>query len=259
MASTASFHRPRKRFGQHFLVDGAVIDAMVQAIQPQPGQSIIEIGPGQGVLTRPLLTRCGALTVVEIDRDLAAQLLDRLGAQADQLSIINQDVLTYDFPGSDLRVVGNLPYNISTPLLFHLFACADRIQDMHFMLQKEVVDRLVASPGSKTYGRLSVMAQFYAQMTQLFDVPPSAFNPPPKVESSVIRLLPKRLDATSIQLSERLDTITRCAFGQRRKTLRNALSAIMDETQIEAAGVSPAVRAETLPLASFLALAKEIR
>jgi len=187
-------YRTKKRFGQHFLIDPSIVDAIVRAINPRPGQHIIEIGPGQGVLTGPLLSACGELTVIEIDRDLAGGLHQRLGASNDTLHVIEQDVLTYGFLDPDQRVVGNLPYNISTPLLFHLFACAERIVDMHFMLQKEVVERLVAQPGSKAYGRLSVMAQFYAQMSHLFDVPPEAFDPPPKVDSAVIRVIPKVLD-----------------------------------------------------------------
>lgn len=249
-------HRPRKRFGQHFLTDASVIDAMVAAIDPKPSQALIEIGPGPGVLTRPLLERAGALTVIEIDRDLAAELPHRLGSLAEGLTLINQDVLRYEFKGQDLRVVGNLPYNISTPLLFHLFDHLEVIQDMHFMLQREVVLRLVAEPNSKNYGRLSVMAQFYANMSHLFDVPPNAFDPPPKVDSAVIRLLPKVLEANSQALAEPLSVITRHAFGQRRKTLRNALSNLMSAELIESVGVNPGARAETLSLEDFLALAQ---
>jgi 16S rRNA (adenine1518-N6/adenine1519-N6)-dimethyltransferase len=251
-----SAHRPKKRFGQHFLIDGSIIDAIVQAIDPKPHQSLIEIGPGQGVLTRPLIERAGRLTVIEIDRDLVAQLPERLGALSSGLTIINQDVLRYPFVGDGLRVVGNLPYNISTPLLFHLFDHLDAITDMHFMLQKEVVMRLVAEPNSKDYGRLSVMAQFYAKMSHLFDVSPSAFDPPPKVDSSVIRLLPRRLDQDAHALAPVLSLITRHAFGQRRKTLRNALSQVMDVDLIESVGVSPKDRAEALDLDAFVALAK---
>lgn len=249
-------YRHKKRFGQHFLTDQGVIDAIVQVIHPQPGQSLIEIGPGQGVLSRPLLKACGALTVVEIDRDLAGQLAERLAPVGGDLEIINQDVLNYDFPGNHLRVVGNLPYNISTPLLFHLFACHERIADMHFMLQKEVVDRLVASPGSKAYGRLSVMAQFHATMAQLFDVPPEAFDPPPKVDSSVIRLTPREMSVSERALGAPLEQVTRQAFSQRRKTLRNALSGMLSEAQIESVGIEASARAETISVAGFLALAK---
>ena len=256
MTQASHHHRPRKRFGQHFLVDQHIIDAIVQAIAPRPGQALIEIGPGPGVLTGPLLKSCGALTVIEIDRDLAGQLQDRLSHIPGDLVIINQDVLSYEFRGTSLRVVGNLPYNISTPLLFHLFDHAEHIQDMHFMLQKEVVDRLVAAPGSKTYGRLSVMAQFYATMTTLFDVPPEAFAPPPQVDSSVIRLIPRKMASEEATLARPLDAITRAAFGQRRKTLRNALSALLSEAEIEAAGVAPSARAETLDLNAFLNLAR---
>lgn len=249
-------YRHKKRFGQHFLTDQGVIDAIVQAIYPQPGQSLIEIGPGQGVLTRHLLKACGALTVVEIDRDLAGQLAGRLAMMDGDVQIINQDVLNYDFPGSQLRVVGNLPYNISTPLLFHLFACHERIADMHFMLQKEVVDRLVASPGSKAYGRLSVMAQFHATMVQLFDVPPEAFDPPPKVDSSVIRLTPRAMSVSERALEGPLEHVSRQAFSQRRKTLRNALSGVLSEAQIESVGIEASARAETVSVEGFLALAQ---
>ncbi len=256
MTMNSGVYRHKKRFGQHFLIDLSVVDRMVQAIDPRPGQTLIEIGPGQGVLTRPLLQACGALRVVEIDRDLAGQLADRLGPLADGLEIINQDVLGYDFPGRELRVVGNLPYNISTPLLFHLFAHHDQIRDMHFMLQKEVVDRLVAVPQTKAYGRLSVMAQFHATLTELFDVPPEAFDPPPKVDSSIIRLVPRLMSESERALEAPLEQVTRVAFGQRRKTLRNALGAVLDETQIASAGIEPSARAETVSLAGFLRLAE---
>lgn len=256
MTMNSGVYRHKKRFGQHFLIDPSVVDRMVQAIDPKPGETLIEIGPGQGVLTRPLLAACGVLTVVEIDRDLAGQLAGRLGSLGENLEIVNLDVLRYDFPGHELRVVGNLPYNISTPLLFHLFAHHDQIKDMHFMLQKEVVDRLVAVPQTKAYGRLSVMAQFHATMTELFDVPPEAFDPPPKVDSSIIRLLPRPMAEHERALEAPLEEVTRLAFGQRRKTLRNALGGVLNETQIAAAGIEPSARAETVPLAGFLRLAE---
>jgi len=248
--------RAKKRFGQHFLTDQNIVASIVQAIAPKPGDHLIEIGPGQGVLTGPLLRAAGALTVVEIDRDLAQTLARRLDDIDGKLEVVEQDVLRYPFQGESLRVVGNLPYNISTPLLFHLFDCAPRILDMHFMLQKEVVDRLVATPGSRAYGRLSVMAQFRAQMDLLFDVPPSAFDPPPKVNSAVIRLKPKTMTRTDEALAKSLDAITRAAFGQRRKTLRNALSSLLTQEQIASAGVSGSARAETLSLELFLNLAE---
>ncbi len=249
-------HRPRKRFGQHFLTDAGVIDRIIQAINPQKGQALVEIGPGQGVLTRPLLEAVGELTVIEIDRDLATTLPARLGPLGEGVHVINTDVLRYPFPGEHLRVVGNLPYNISTPLLFHLFESQARIQDMHFMLQKEVVTRLVALPNTKAYGRLSVMAQCYADMSALFDVPPEAFDPPPKVDSAVIRLQPKALSQADLALMADVDTVTRLAFGQRRKTLRNALSKCLTASLIASAGVDPAARAETLAVSQFIDLAK---
>jgi 16S rRNA (adenine1518-N6/adenine1519-N6)-dimethyltransferase len=249
-------HRTKKRFGQHFLNDDGVVAALIKAINPSPGDDLIEIGPGLGVLTGPLLDRAGALTVVEIDRDLAATLHQRLAVSPETLEIINVDVLAYDFPNPHQRVVGNLPYNISTPLLFHLFARADRVVDMHFMLQKEVVDRLVAAPGTKAYGRLSVMAQYHAKMWPLFDVPPEAFDPPPKVDSAVIRLVPKDLDEHTHSLAGSLEVVVRAAFGQRRKTLRNTLKTLIDPESMTRAGIDPGLRAEMLSVEAFLQLAE---
>ncbi|MFP4209403.1 MAG: 16S rRNA (adenine(1518)-N(6)/adenine(1519)-N(6))-dimethyltransferase RsmA [Wenzhouxiangella sp.] len=251
-------HRPRKRFGQHFLIDARVIDRLVAAIRPQPGERLLEIGPGEGVLTRPLLASGARLIAVELDRDLAAVLADRLGQPAG-LTVVQGDILQTDIaalagPGS-LRVVGNLPYNISTPILFHLFDQIEQIEDMHFMLQKEVVDRLVATPGSKDYGRLSVMAGFFCRMDWLFDVPPEAFRPPPKVVSAIVRLRPKTLTGLDLQRLPGLDAIVRQAFGQRRKTLRNSLRSLLDEAAIKAAGIDPGTRPERLSLDQFLALA----
>ena len=184
-------HLARKRFGQHFLVDGLIIDQIVRAIAPRPGQTLVEIGPGLGALTQPLLERCGALTVIELDRDLAARWRERPGVQ-----VVEADVLRVDFGAladaaeQKLRVVGNLPYNISTPILFHLLAVAPRVLDQHFMLQKEVVDRMAAAPGGKVYGRLSVMLQRRYTIEALFDVPPEAFDPPPRVVSAIVRMRP---------------------------------------------------------------------
>lgn len=255
-------HRPRKRFGQHFLRDENIIARLVRAIAPAAGDTLAEIGPGEGVLTAPLLQRCGRLLAIELDRDLAASLAERLG-HPPHLEIIQADVLKVDLArlhDGPLRVVGNLPYNISTPVLFHLLSSTARITDMHFMLQKEVVDRLVAEPGSRAYGRLSVMARFHCRsMQHLFDVPPGAFWPPPKVDSAVIRMIPEALDATRQALAEPLAAVVRQAFGMRRKTLRNALRALLDEAALEAAGVSPAARAEVLSLEDFLALAEQLQ
>lgn len=253
-----STHRARKRFGQHFLHDANIIARLVRTIAPRPGQRLIEIGPGEGVLSAPVLEAAGGLIAIELDRDLAAALPQRLN-HPDGLTVIQADVLGVDIGqlagGEPVRIIGNLPYNISTPVLFHLFAQVAEIVDMHFMLQKEVVDRLVAPPGGKQYGRLSVMAGFYCEMTRLFDVPPGAFRPPPKVESSVIRLLPKAISNQDRALLPRLENVTRQAFGQRRKTLRNSLKGLLDEHQLRQAGIDPTARAETLSLDEFKTLA----
>ncbi len=257
-----SGHRPRKRFGQHFLRDQAVIERIVQAIDPRSGQAIVEIGPGEGVLTRPVLARCQRLTVIELDRDLAAALPGRLGHPAG-LEVIQADALKVDLRplagAGRLRVIGNLPYNISTPLIFHLLEQASIIEDMVFMLQKEVVERLVADPGGRDYGRLSVMAGFACEMDHLFNVGPEAFHPPPKVDSAIVRMRPRRLSAEDLALKPALERIALAAFGQRRKTLRKSLKSLLDETAIEAAGVNPGARPETLDSDQFLALAGQLR
>ena len=210
---------PRKRFGQHFLADRACIDAIVQAIAPRPDDNLVEIGPGTGVLTAPLLAQTGHLTVIEIDRDLGPRLAAQYG---DALALVQQDVLQVDFSGfgENLRIVGNLPYNISSPLLLHLIAVAERVRDQHFMLQKEVVDRIVAGPGSDM-GRLTVFLQNHYQVVKLFDVPPEAFDPPPKVDSSVVRMVPlPRPHTTAIA---QLEASLAAAYAQRRKMLRRTL------------------------------------
>lgn len=251
-------HRPRKRFGQHFLVDSRVIDQLLAGIDPKAGERIVEIGPGRGALTRPILERCGHLEVIELDRDLASSLADRLG-RPPGLVVHQADALAFDFrslaAGGSIRVIGNLPYNISTPLLFHLLDQADALVDLHFMLQKEVVDRLVADPGSRQYGRLSVMAGFYCRMDRLFDVGPAAFDPPPAVESALIRLVPKSLSNDELKLLPALDAVVRASFGQRRKTLRNSLRGLIDPARMSAREIDPAARPETLNLAQFKALA----
>lgn len=252
-------HRPRKRFGQHFLHDTQVVARLVAAIRPGCDQHIIEIGPGEGALTRPLLETGTRLTVIELDRDLAAALPERLGFP-ERLEVIQADVLNVDLAsvaGGPVRVVGNLPYNISTPIMFHLFKWREVITDMHFMLQKEVVDRLVAQPGTKQYGRLSVMAAFHCRMERLFNVSPGAFRPPPKVDSAIVRMQPKALEKDTLARLPQLEEVVRRAFGQRRKTLRNALKGLLDEVNIEAAGVDPAARAETVSLQGFLDLANQ--
>lgn len=254
-------HRARKRFGQNFLRDQGVIDQLVRAIAPQPGQHLIEIGPGEGALTAPVLRAAGALTVIELDRDLANTLAERLGHPND-LNIIQADVLTVDFTAlaqlAPLRVIGNLPYNISTPVLFHIFDHLDAVVDIHVMLQKEVVDRLAATPGGKDYGRLSVMTQFYCRVEAVFEVPPEAFRPAPRVHSAVVRLTPQARPAEYWALAPALAQVVRLAFGQRRKTLRNSLSVCLSEADIEAAGVNPGARAETLDLDAFMALARRV-
>ena len=254
-------HRPRKRFGQHFLHDRQIIDRLVRAFAPTAQDQLLEIGPGEGVLTRPLLASGAAVTVVELDRDLASSLFDRLG-QPSRLEIIQADILTVALStlcrAGPVRVVGNLPYNISTPILFHLFAQLPLIVDLHFMLQKEVVDRLVAEPGSHDYGRLSVMAGFFCEREWLFDVPPDAFRPPPRVMSAIVRLRPRALSAAQQAMLPALDQVVRQAFGQRRKTLRNSLRQLLDESAIVASGIDPGLRAERLGLDEFLRLAEVV-
>jgi len=253
-------HRPRKRFGQNFLHDPGVIDRIVDVIDPRPGQNLVEIGPGQAALTRALIERAGHICAIEIDRDLAHRLRAEFAPAT--LTLIEADALAFDWSamtsGAPLRIVGNLPYNISTPLLFSLATIADRVRDQHFMLQKEVVERMVAAPGSKTYGRLSVMLQQRYRMTRLFDVPRGAFNPPPKVTSSIVRMQP--LPAGELAEVDQADfaRVVMAAFGQRRKTLRNALAALLDAGQITAAGVDPQARAETLGVAQFVALTRAL-
>jgi len=251
-------HRPRKRFGQHFLVDERTIERLVAAVAVRPGDRLLEIGPGEGVLTRPLLAAGGQVTAIELDRDLAATLPRRLGEPAG-LTVIQEDVLKADLSaigeGKPLRVVGNLPYNISTPIMFRLFDQLRLITDMHFMLQKEVVDRMVAKPGGRDYGRLSVMAGFFCEMEWLFDVPASAFRPPPKVVSAIIRLKPKLLSADELALLPALDGVVRQAFSQRRKTLRNALKGRLDADQIRSVDIDPGLRPERLSLNDYLRLA----
>ena len=246
-------HIARKRFGQHFLTDRAVIDAIVAQIDPRPGQALVEIGPGLGAMTDPLVARAGALTVIELDRDLASRLRRR-----SELQVIESDVLRVDFHalaqsmGQALRIVGNLPYNISTPILFHLLGAADRIVDQHFMLQKEVVQRMAAAPGSKDYGRLSVMLQWRYDIESVLDVPPQAFDPPPRVDSAVVRMSP--LPTVAALDVATLEELVRVAFSQRRKLLRHTLGVWLQARQY--AGTFDVLRrAEEVPVAEYLALA----
>ncbi|HZR01861.1 MAG TPA: 16S rRNA (adenine(1518)-N(6)/adenine(1519)-N(6))-dimethyltransferase RsmA [Burkholderiales bacterium] len=248
-------HTPRRRFGQNFLTDRAVVAKIIAAIAPAPEDHIVEIGPGPGALTEPLLQVLDTLDVIEIDRDLARALLERFSPT--KLHVHQADALTFDFSTlpSPLRVVGNLPYNISSPLLFRLAQYAERLRDCHFMLQREVADRMAAAPGSKIYGRLSVMLQYRFQVEKLFKVAPGSFWPVPKVESAMVRLTPlgaQRLRACDEAVFSRL---VASAFSQRRKTLRNALRDLVDESSFRAARVDASLRAEALPVHAFVRLA----
>jgi 16S rRNA (adenine1518-N6/adenine1519-N6)-dimethyltransferase len=254
-------HVPRKRFGQHFLHDPGILARIVAAIAPRPGDHLVEIGPGEGALTLPLLRAAGNLTAIELDRDLIAP-LNAKAQNVGQLSIISGDALTVDLTAlaehARIRLVGNLPYNISTPILFHCLDHAAAIHDMHFMLQKEVVDRMAAAPGSKIYGRLSVMLQLRCTVEPLLRVPPGAFRPPPQVDSAVVRLVPLAPgDLPDVDFAL-VETVVRAAFGQRRKTLSNALSEIASTAQIDAAGIDPRARAEQLAPSAYVALARQV-
>lgn len=252
-------HRARKRFGQNFLHDAGVIHRILRAIHARDGEHLLEIGPGQGALTEGLLNSGAQLDVIELDLDLIPILQAKFAGEP-RFRLNQGDALKFDFNSlqaapNSLRVVGNLPYNISTPLIFHLLNNAQLIRDMHFMLQKEVVDRMAAAPGSKVYGRLSVMLQAWCKVTSLFVVPPGAFRPPPKVDSAVVRLVPRDPDTVGIIDRRRFADVVRAAFGQRRKTLRNALNGVVTPEQFEAAGVRSDARAEQLEVAQFIALA----
>ncbi|MGB5589463.1 MAG: 16S rRNA (adenine(1518)-N(6)/adenine(1519)-N(6))-dimethyltransferase RsmA [Gammaproteobacteria bacterium] len=252
-------HRPRKRFGQHFLHDPQVIARIVDAISPRPEEHVVEIGPGRGALTRPLMRRLGAMEVIELDREVIP-LLEQACAGLGELTVHSTDALKFDFSTlaaapDGLRLVGNLPYNISTPLLFHLLAQDTAIRDMHFMLQKEVVTRMAAVPGNRDYGRLTVMLAARCQVQHLFDIGPGAFTPPPRVQSSFVRLTPWP-DAPFPDADPALYArVVTQAFSMRRKTLRNSLKPIMDAEAILEADCDPGARAETLDPADFANLA----
>ncbi len=252
-------HRPRKRFGQHFLTAPEIIEQIVAAIAPAQSDTIVEIGPGQAALTTPLVESGATVHAIELDRDLAASLRSHF-ATAPNFELHAADALDVDFTtfGASIRVVGNLPYNISTPLMFHLLDAAASIRDAHFMLQKEVVDRLAAAPGSKDYGRLTVMLGCRMQTEPLFDVPPSAFTPPPRVTSAVIRLSP--LPPGSFDIADPLlfERLVRQAFSQRRKTLRNALRGEADAAVLTSAGIDPALRPERLAVGDWVRLANAL-
>jgi 16S rRNA (adenine1518-N6/adenine1519-N6)-dimethyltransferase len=254
-------HKARKRFGQNFLHDPLVIQRIVQAINARPGQRLVEIGPGQGAITLPLLRACRHLEVIELDRDLIRPLAEK-AATIGELVIHQQDALRFDFRslanGETLRTVGNLPYNISTPLLFHLIEQSDAIRDMHFMLQKEVVDRMAAAPGSDDYGRLSVMVQYHCRVEPLFRVGPGAFKPAPRVDSAFVRLTPWPEAPFPVKNTEYLTALVRQAFSQRRKTLRNALKSLLSEENIRATGADPSARPETISLEQYVALANQL-
>jgi len=250
-------HIPRKRFGQHFLADGAIIDAIVRAIDPRAGQAMVEIGPGLAALTQPLVERIGKLAVIELDRDLAARLRAR-----PQLTVIEADVLKVDFRAlaaslgaGKLRVVGNLPYNISTPILFHLLECVEVVADQHFMLQKEVIDRMVAHPATAAYGRLSVMLQWRYAMENVLAVPPESFDPPPRVDSAVVRMVP--LEAAAPVDEKLLSEIVQVAFSQRRKILRHTLGKWLADRNFSG-DFDVQRRAEEVPVAEYLSIAQAV-
>ncbi|MBI3480258.1 MAG: 16S rRNA (adenine(1518)-N(6)/adenine(1519)-N(6))-dimethyltransferase RsmA [Nitrosomonadales bacterium] len=252
-------HQAKKRFGQNFLVDEQIIAAIVSAIRPKPQDNMVEIGPGLGALTRPLLKILNHLHVVEIDRDIIARLEHDYpqGHEKSKLTIHAGDALEFDFATlpMPLRIVGNLPYNISSPLLFHFAAYAGRILDMHFMLQNEVVERMVAEPSTPEYGRLSVMLQYRFHMEKLLDVPPASFRPAPKVDSAIVRMIPLPADEIAVRDEKLFAAIVRTAFGQRRKTLRNTLRGYLLETDFAELGIDAQLRAENLAVPDFIKVA----
>lgn len=252
-------HSPRKRFGQNFLHNNHVIENILRAINPQPDDNILEIGPGLGAITQPLLRRMNRLRAVEIDWDLQEYLAALPIAQG-KLELISADALTIDYSqfGSNLRVIGNLPYNISTPLLIHLLQFISSIEDMYFMLQKEVVDRMAAQPGTKAYGRLSVMLQYHCEVESLFDVPPEAFDPKPKVDSAVVRLIPYKQPCFETVAVDVLERLVGSAFAMRRKTLTNNLKGIITADQLSELGIEGSKRPEQISVAEYVQLAKFI-
>lgn len=248
-------HVARKRFGQNFLVDSGIIGAIVSAIGPQRSDTLVEIGPGLGAITEPLLARLDHLHVVEIDRDLIARLKKQYPRE--RMTIHEGDALAFDFAsiGRKLRLVGNLPYNISTPLLFHLADYAEIVYDMHFMLQKEVVERMVAEPGESDFSRISVMLQYRFHIEWLIDVPPDSFDPPPKVQSAVVRLIPKDVAELNAKSTAKLSQVVLAAFSQRRKMLRNTLKGVLSDAGFAELGIDPTRRAEDIPVADYVRIA----
>jgi 16S rRNA (adenine1518-N6/adenine1519-N6)-dimethyltransferase len=255
-------HRPRKRFGQNFLHDPVIIDRIISTIRPKQSDALLEIGPGQGAITCPLLEAAGKLTVIELDRDLIGPLQARC-ASIGELTVYSADALSFDFcqlaSQQPLRIIGNLPYNISTPLLFHLLDQHQCIRDMHFMLQKEVVERMAAGPGCGQYGRLSIMLQYRCRVTPLFTIGSGAFKPPPKVESAFVRLEPYARPMVQVSNEDAFETLVRQAFSQRRKTLRNTLRGLLDADLISSLAIDPSARAESLGIAEFAALANRLQ
>lgn len=248
-------HVARKRFGQNFLVDSGIIGAIVSAIGPQRSDTLVEIGPGLGAITEPLLARLDHLHVVEIDRDLIARLKKQYPRE--RMTIHEGDALAFDFAsiGRKLRLVGNLPYNISTPLLFHLADYAEIVYDMHFMLQKEVVERMVAEPGESDFSRISVMLQYRFHIEWLIDVPPESFDPPPKVQSAVVRLIPKDVAELNAKSTAKLSQVVLAAFSQRRKMLRNTLKGVLSDAGFAELGIDSTRRAEDIPVADYVRIA----
>lgn len=252
-------HRPRKRFGQHFLTDPGVVDEIVRSIRPSSSDIVVEIGPGLAAITAPLLADAGRMHAIELDRDLAAQLRQRFQNEP-KLTIHEADALRFDYStlGEELRIVGNLPYNISTPLLFHLLDYRAHIADMHFMLQKEVVARMAAPPGSRTYGRLGIMLGCYFDIEALFDVDRQAFDPPPDVTSAIVRLTPLPEGTYDVRDAAKLSKLVATAFSQRRKTVRNALKKVADEALLESVGIDPSLRPEAIAIAEYVRLANTL-
>ena len=253
-------HRPRKRFGQNFLTDSSVIQSIIHAINPQPTEKVVEIGPGLGALTHPILKQINALTVIEIDHDLVRHLKEFKLSSTHTLNIIEANALSVDYGtlGDTIRLIGNLPYNISTPLMLHLLNFKHMIIDMHFMLQKEVVDRIAAMPGGKSYGRLSIIMQYHCDVECLFIVPPESFFPAPKVESAIIRLTPHRISPYAKVCTKTLQDIVAVAFGMRRKTLANNLKSLLHAQEICALGIDPVKRPEQITIHEYIRIAQFI-